>query len=217
MILAGLDHWEVVCSGGDGFAVEESPAGCKQLAECAHSVKGRSSYSCSIHYAVITQHVHNVDSASGHQFVIVWARRRSAVLCWLGWYFEGLLMSFVLFKPCNRTLPYWFRMLQELDRPCRLRASVAYCSAHRPHILRLLIIYIVVLCSLRRVEIITKKCELLGFDPCLNWLPIAFRRSYPYISVHFASSECWQDMFGMYVAQSKCRIHLNLKETEKAV
>lgn len=29
-----------MCSGGDGFAVEESPAGCKQLAECAHSVKG---------------------------------------------------------------------------------------------------------------------------------------------------------------------------------
>lgn len=36
----GLDHWEVLCSGGDGFTVEESPCGCKQLSECCPSVKG---------------------------------------------------------------------------------------------------------------------------------------------------------------------------------
>ena len=39
-ILGGLDHWEVVCSGGDGFTVEESPGGCKKLSECCPSVKG---------------------------------------------------------------------------------------------------------------------------------------------------------------------------------
>ena len=35
----GLDYWEVVCSGGDGFACEEEPAGCKKLCECSN-VKG---------------------------------------------------------------------------------------------------------------------------------------------------------------------------------
>ena len=40
-ISAGLDHWEVVCNGGDGFVTEETPAGCKQICECT-SVKGKS-------------------------------------------------------------------------------------------------------------------------------------------------------------------------------
>ena len=40
-ISAGLDHWEVVCNGGDGFVAEETPAGCKQICECT-SVKGKS-------------------------------------------------------------------------------------------------------------------------------------------------------------------------------
>ena len=40
-ISAGLDHWEVVCNGGDGFVTEETPAGCKQICECT-SAKGES-------------------------------------------------------------------------------------------------------------------------------------------------------------------------------
>ena len=38
--LDGLDGWEVVTSGGDGFCCEEEAAGCSSIKECT-GVKGR--------------------------------------------------------------------------------------------------------------------------------------------------------------------------------